>query len=299
MKNSFYTDVLLNKLVTLKKSSLLKFVSEVGSTRYYDSGKLNIYHSTVIITPDIPCVIEHYLPLIARLEKLGFRVVCFDMLGGGFSRASDKFDFSIDKSSSFIKEFLNYLDLDNVILAFSCVNGLYALNLASIDKKLVKAVLLTQTPSLEDLHKWANRTIPNFMTWPYIGQIGNFFIRKKLVDVWYDLALSKSDDNKQAFKAKSLENIKSGGCFCLSSVVQGVASTSKDKFNKSISNISQPITLIWGESDYTHRFTSPDSLKKVLPEVKLVKIEEGTHFSDISYPDVFIQELQFLINNKA
>ena len=174
--------------------------------------------SVIVMVPDGPCVIEHFDELVRILEN-DYRVLVFDMPGFGGSFPSKTYDHSIDSAVGAVMSVLDHYHLDKVILNFTCVNGYYALAFASRFPNRVKAVVLGQTPSIENMKAWVSRVIPKFLTIPAIGQVVGFFLRKKFAKLWFKIALPKGTKT-EPYAVVSERNLSAGGCNCLASVVQ-------------------------------------------------------------------------------
>src|SRR5258707_2393635 len=84
---------------------------------------------SLVLTPDGPCVIEHYDGLIRSFAER-FRVVCFDMPGLGFSFPSRGYAFGVAETADAIVALLDALSIPKASFAFTCANGCFAMNLA-------------------------------------------------------------------------------------------------------------------------------------------------------------------------
>src|SRR3989337_2871560 len=72
--------------------STMRYVqTNAGQLRVIDTGGSK---PALVLTPDGPCVIEHYDALIQSFFEQ-FRVICFDMPGVGFSFPSYDYRFGI------------------------------------------------------------------------------------------------------------------------------------------------------------------------------------------------------------
>jgi hypothetical protein len=94
---------------------------------------------------------------------------------------------------------------------------------------------------------------------PLIGQLTNAILAKKLVDVRYKYSLPKNHESKHEYSHTAKTSITNGGCFCLSSLVQGLKKDRKSKLNL----IGIPTSLVWGSMDFTHRKTNKYYIKNI------------------------------------
>jgi pimeloyl-ACP methyl ester carboxylesterase len=239
----------------------------------------------VVIVPDGPNVIEHYAALIAHLSS-ELRVVCFDMPGFGFSLPRSDYTHSLDQGVSALCGALDALDVSSATLAFSCVNGLYALRAVRVAPTRVRSLFLSQTPSLRDMLAWSRRVVPAPLHLPLIGQTAVWLSRKKLAMRWYDMALPRSTD-REPFRATARAALSAGAAFSLAGVVQGLAAAPPAL----VENVSVPCTVLWGMQDRTHRKTDPESLRGCVPNARFIRREELGHFPDLEDPARFAQLL--------
>lgn len=253
-----------------------------------DYGKLRVYDSlgqkpVIINVPDGPNVIEHHESLVAKLSK-NFRVICFELPGFGFSYPTLKHDYSLDKSAKVILNLMDILKVKRAALSFSCSNGFYAIKAAQISPERFSHLFLAQTPSLRAMKKWTDDTIPKILTLPIIGQLTNALLEKKFASAWYQAALPKGTD-KTDFQNKALNSLKSGGCFCLSSLVQGLV---RD-MNASLIQVKIPSTQIWGKKDFSHRKTDGNSILEHLPNCETIAFENCGHFPELENTDDYVK----------
>ncbi len=84
--------------------------------------------------------------------------------------------------------------------------------------------------------------------------------------------------NKQdCIEEIAVHSLDNHGCFCLSSLVQGL---SKDlKMKLLASNV--PSTLIWGSKDVSHKKTDCNSINEHLLNCKIVEFKDCGHFPEL------------------
>lgn len=254
--------------------------TDFGVLRVLDSGGTK---PIIISTPDGPNVIEHHAALNAQLSE-DYRVICFELPGFGFSYPNSRYDYSISKGAELIIDLMDLLKIRKAALAFSCCNGLYAAKATELFPERVSHLFLIQTPSLEGMNAWANSTIPKLLKYPVLGQLVNAFSEKKLANVWYKQSLPRGTDLKE-YQAVAVNTIKDGGCFCLSSLVQGLSKSLNSELN--VNDV--PSTLMWGKLDYTHRKTSSTSILEHIPNCEIEEFENCAHFPDLEDTSRFIK----------
>ncbi len=230
----------------------------------------------VVLTPDGPSVIEHYLELMSSLRK-EFRVVCFDMPGFGFSFPSLTHGFGIVQTADMIAQLLDTLAIPRCALAFSCANGFFALSFAKRHPQRVMRLLLAQTPSLAAMSRWTDRVVPKPLRVPFVGQMLMATQRKKLASGWFDAALPRDNAMKPFFKQHAHHAVTEGGCFCLASLVQGLA-PAKDA---DLQGIDCPVLLIHGNRDPSHKYTDFQSIHDIVPQASIVTYSGCGHLPDL------------------
>jgi pimeloyl-ACP methyl ester carboxylesterase len=258
----------------------------VGPVQLYDSGGDK---PCVLLSPDGPNVIAHYAPLIAHLQA-HCRVVCFDMPGFGFSLPQADYTHSLDQGAQAIIGVLDSLGIAQAALAMSCANGFYALRAAQRAPERISQLVLSQTPSLQAMHAWVDRTIPKPLRIPVVGQLAAWLFRHKAARSWYRIALPKAAqprDTPHTFALTAARALDHGGCFCLASVVQGLGREMHD----ALQGVDTPCTLVWGTLDRSHRHTSAQSLRSCVPHARIVQFDDCGHFPDIEQAERFAQLL--------
>lgn len=259
-----------------------QLTTSLATVQLYDSGTAK---PCVVIVPDGPNVIANYEELISLLKDR-FRVVCFDMPGFGYSIPSPKYDHSLDQGAATVIAVMDELKISSATLAFSCANGFYAIRVAQLAPNRVSRLLLSQTPSLAAMHTWSKRVVPHVLHVPVLGQAVAWVTRRRAASSWYRFALPKSSDSN-AFKRPAMHALAYGGCFCLASVVQGLA---REDVN-SLGGISTPCTILWGPLDRSHGLTDPNSLLELVPHAEIIHFENCGHFPDIEQPERFAKVL--------
>lgn len=253
-----------------------------------DFGKIRMYvkgngEKTIINAPDGPNVIEHQLPLLERLST-NFKVVCFEFPGLGLSYPSRKFDYSFDHGAKLLLQVIEKLGLDTCSALFSCSNGFYALRAAEIAPNKFEHLFISQTPSIKSMQEWSKINIPKVLTYPIIGQVANEVLNQKMADVWYKLALPKKSELRSGFHERASNSLKNGGCYCLSSLVQGISKHFDQEIKSEV-----PSTLVYGGIDYTHRNTDFNTFKIHSANAKLIEFEKCGHFPELEKTEEYAQ----------
>jgi pimeloyl-ACP methyl ester carboxylesterase len=204
------------------------------------------------------------------------------MPGFGYSLPQPSYGHSLDQGARAVLGVLDGLGIKKATLAFSCANGFYALRAAQLAPGRITNLVLSQTPSLTAMHAWTSRVIPWPLRIPVVGQISAWLFRGKAAHAWYGMALPRTTAPKP-FQEKALDALSGGACFCLASVVQGLA---RERIG-SLSGVATPCAMIWGAKDRSHKYTDPMSLHECVPKAEIVHFEDCGHFPDIEQPERF------------
>ena len=256
-----------------------QMITPVGPVRVFDSGNSAGDHAPcVLFVPDGPNVIEHYAELFPQLTA-HLRVICFDMPGFGFSLPHASYTHALDQGAAAILAVLDQLKILQACLAFSCANGFYALRVARIAPHRITGLILSQTPAFSAMIPWTKRMVPWPLRVPVLGQILMWLTRQQTAHHWYKVALPRNTDST-AFQATARTSLASGGCFCLASVVQGLAREPLD----AVDGMHRPCTMIWGERDHSHKYTHPTSLLQSVPQAEIIHFADCGHFPDLEQP---------------
>lgn len=250
----------------------------VGRIRLRDTGGAG---PVVLMTPDGPNVIEHHAEVIALLAPHA-RVVCFDMPGFGFSPPGRRYDHSLERGSEAVLAVLDALEIPQATLAFSCANGYYALAAARKAPGRVRSLVLAQTPAFAAMFAWTTRNVPAPIRVPVLGQAVSRAMRRKLAHAWYGIAVPNRPERTR-FRALAREALDAGACYCLAGVVQGLARTAAD----GLYGVRQPVTLLWGGADRSHKHTRAESLLDLVPHARLRHFPACGPFPDLERPQEY------------
>jgi pimeloyl-ACP methyl ester carboxylesterase len=276
---------------SLKSDCMKLLQTQAGIVRVLDTGSRK---PPLLIVPDGPCVIEHYADLI-ELLALDFRVVCFDLPGFGFSYPALGFDFSVSQTAETVVEVMDLLEIPFAVLAFTCANGFFALHVAKHHPNRVSHLVLGQTPSFQSMRQWNDRIIPKILHVPYVGQLIVAGLTRKVSAGWYDLALPPSNEHKSQFVQHADHALKSGGCFCLASLVQGLSRTQ----DAEIREVSVPTLLIYGNKDRSHKHTDFATLLDHAPTAEIIMFQGCGHFPDLERPQEYAKHIKSFVSAAA
>lgn len=235
----------------------------------------------IVMAPDGPNVIEHHAEVIDLLAKHA-RVACFDLPGFGFSAPRAGYGHTLAQGRAAIFAVMDALGIREASLAFSCANGFYAIAAAKQAPARIRRLLLAQTPGFSAMPAWTKRNVPLPLQVPLVGQVLNRVARRKLAHAWYGIAMPDKPQRAQ-FRATAAQALAHGACFCLAGVVQGLGRTRSEE----LTGVKQPATLLWGDSDRSHKHTKAESLLELLPQAQIKHHPECGHFPDLEQPRAY------------
>jgi pimeloyl-ACP methyl ester carboxylesterase len=246
--------------------------TRAGRVRLRDTGGRG---PVIVMVPDGPNVIEHHADVIELLRPHA-RVVCFDMPGFGFSAPRASYAHTLEQGAEAVVAVLDALGIDEAALSFSCANGFYAIAAARAQPRRIRRLLLAQTPGLSAMPAWTKRNVPVPIQLPVIGQTLNRVGRGKLAHAWYGIAMNDKAQ-RDAYRATAARALDQGACFCLAGVVQGLSRATAD----ALAGAKQPVTLLWGDSDRSHKHTRAESLHELLPQAQIRHLPDCGHFPEL------------------
>ncbi|MBP2217023.1 pimeloyl-ACP methyl ester carboxylesterase [Arthrobacter sp. CAN_C5] len=265
----------------------IRFVpTDAGLVRVRDSGGTG---PVLLLVCDPPNVIEHYDAVVELLAPT-HRVVCGELPGFGFSRPSRGFGFTLPEYESVTEQLLENLNLTRVTLAFPCVWGYVALRVAARRADLVEGLVLAQIPEWSQEVAWARRIdSTGIIRTPLIGQVLMAVVPSWVADRWYQTALPPGQSS-EPFVEPVTTALRSGAVFCLASLTQAWFARPAPV----LPVVTQPVRLLWGRADRSHRRSDPESLLPYLPHGRVVAYEGAGHFPELEHPDRLRQALTAL-----
>lgn len=250
-----------------------------GTLRILDTGKHPHKHApAVLMVPDGPNVIEHHQAVIETLMPHA-RIICFDMPGFGFSRPSFHYAYTPQQGAETVLAVMDALTVSEASLFFSCANGYYAISVAKLAPHRIRRLLLCQTPGLQAMRAWTRRNVPTAIRTPVLGQVLMRAQRRKFAHTWYGIAMPDKPQRAE-FRAVADHALTGGGCFCLAGIVQGLSNMQEGE----LSGVKTPATLLWGDSDRSHKHTRAESLLELLPQADVRHLSGCGHFPDLEQP---------------
>ena len=272
-------DSVLSRVSSAAAPAGSRFVdAKVGRIRVSDTGGQG---PVIVMTPDGPNVIEHHAGLVALLAREA-RVVCFEMPGFGFSAPRAGYGHTLEQGSDAVLAVMDALEIKEATLAFSCVNGFYAIAAAKKAPRRIRRLLFAQTPGYSVMPAWTALNVPWAIQTPVVGQIVNRLARRKLAHAWYGIAMNDKPQ-RDACRRIAATAFDGGACYCLAGVVQGLL----DAPTRELEGVKQPAMLLWGDSDRSHKHARAETLLELLPQARIRHLPDCGHFPELEQPHTY------------
>jgi pimeloyl-ACP methyl ester carboxylesterase len=173
---------------------------------------------------------------------------------------------------------------------FPCAWSYVAFLLATEHSSLVDRLVVSQCPHWDEEQAWSRRVgiSSGLIGTPVVGQLYLAMASQRVSDMWYNNALPPEKPTK-GFADPARKVLSSGGIFCLASLTQTWFQAKNPSFK-----VTQPVVVMWGGSDRTHRRSNPNSVLEYLMSGKIVAFPEAGHFPELEDPE----RLKILLANE-
>lgn len=234
------------------------------------------------MVPDPPNVIEHYDAVFSRLAGAGPCAVA-EAPAFGFSSPRGRFGFSVRDMARTLVELLEALGFHDATLSLACVGSFGALRAAAARPDLVGRLVLSQVASHRQMIDWVRREdVCGIIQTPVLGQLalaaGGRFVARR----WYGAALPERVD-PGPWAAPALAALHGGAGFPLASAFQVFA-----RDESPLPPVRQPVTVLFGTADPTHRETDHGSARLLAERVEVVCCPRSGHFPDLEDAELWL-----------
>lgn len=233
---------------------------------------------TLVFAADPPMSLENYDGLIEAFSPY-FRVIVFELPAMGFSAVSSDYRFDFYQTNDDVARFLADVAGEGAILAFSCVAGLCAVDLACRRPELVSRLALIQTTDVAGFAVWKARRDPQgILAKPIIGQLAMKQMAPKRMPAWYRLSVGRKEmiDALVACACRSFEH---GAMWSLASAYQVYMDPSIR-----LGRPKQPALAFWGQADRSHPAEHVDSPKRLADHVDMIVYPDLGHTPELEDP---------------
>lgn len=182
---------------------------------------------------------------------------------------------NVKNLAKFLHDFIEFKQLDNVVLLGNSLGGHIALYYIKKYPKDVAALVLTGSSGLYE----------NSMGDSYPKRGDKEFVRKKTQDVFYDKNIATDELVDQVFKMVNDRTI-------LIKTLAIAKSAIRHNMAKDLPNMQQPTCLIWGKQDTVTPPEVAEDFHKFLPNSDLFWIDKCGHAPMMENADEFNKILQ-------
>ena len=252
--------------------------------------RLGTSDETIVVVPDPPNLIEHHQPVVDRLAP-DFRVICLELPGFGFSHPGPGFGYTIDEQASALAKVLDHLGVRNATLEMACLGAFVGMRLAERRPDILRRLILLQVPSYHEARLWSRRAdLCGIIATPWLGQVFMELADTLVVRHWYHAALPQGHNEAtcQRHARLALEGFRRGGCFCLASAYQALQRGA----DYPTCRLGQETVVLWGSADQTHRHTDKQSIRRQIPQARVVEFEDCGHFPSLEATDRYLSIVQ-------
>jgi pimeloyl-ACP methyl ester carboxylesterase len=220
---------------------------------------------------------ERWLPVVSGLSR-SFRVIVPDIIGFGYS---DKpaVEYTIDFFLTFLRGFLDNLDIWKASIVGSSFGGLLAIEFAIMLSKRVNKLVLAAPAGIM---RSSTHVLDQYIMAALYPTRENAL--KAFMDMAYDPGIVTEDTVRDFVNRMRLPNAK----YAFMSTLLGI----RDSLNLSdrLSRISMPTLFIWGKNDTMIPLEHSKDYKEV-PRGEIVIINDCGHTPYVEKPAEFNQVL--------
>jgi len=177
---------------------------------------------------------------------------------------------NVKNLASFLKEFIEFKELNNAILLGNSLGGHIGLYFTKHYQEKVRALVLTGSSGLYE----------NAMGGSFPKRGDREYVRKKTQDVFYDPAIATEELIDDVFRITNDRN----------SVLKTLAiakSAIRHNMAKDLPHMTQPTCLIWGKQDNVTPPEVANDFHKLLPDSDLFWIDKCGHAAMMETPEQF------------
>jgi len=276
-----------------RSRSDIRFADADGVTfRYRQAGK----GQPIFFAADPPMTLEGYDRLLEVYSR-DFQVFVFELPGMGFSVPGFWQDFRFFQANDSIAALIASLTSEPAILAFSCVSGLGALDIAGRHPARVSHLIQIQTPNWNEAIRWKKMRDPkNVLAKPFLGQIAMRKLARSRAPLWLDLAVG----NKEClpgFCACATEALDHGASWAMATAFQSYLPEKEPP----LARVVQPALAIWGNNDGSHRSTDRQSSLWLCdhPASRIVQHDDLGHFPELENVTLIHGEIVRFVGENA
>jgi pimeloyl-ACP methyl ester carboxylesterase len=177
---------------------------------------------------------------------------------------------NVKSYASYVKDFLDFKKLENVILLGNSLGGHIGLYFSKMHPEYVKALVITGSSGLYESAMGSG--------YPKRGDYE--FIKKKAEDVFYDPKIATKEIVDEVYDTVNDRNK-------LIRTLAIAKSAIRHNMAKDLPNMKQPTCIIWGKNDSVTPPNVADEFHDLLPDSDLFWIDKCGHAAMMECPEEF------------
>ena len=181
---------------------------------------------------------------------------------------------NVKSFAKYLKEFIDFLGLENVILLGNSLGGHIGLYHTKLYSEKVKALVITGSSGLYE----------SAMGSGYTKRSDYEVIKKKAQDVFYDPAIATKEIVDEVYATVNDRNK-------LIKTLAIAKSAIRHNMAKDLPKMNTPTCIIWGKNDKVTPPEVAEEFNELLPDSDLFWIEKCGHAAMMEHPDTFNQIL--------
>ena len=181
---------------------------------------------------------------------------------------------NVKSFAKYLKEFIDFLGLDNVILLGNSLGGHIGLYHTKLYSEKVKALVITGSSGLYE----------SAMGSGYTKRSDYEVIKKKAQDVFYDPAIATKEIVDEVYATVNDRNK-------LIKTLAIAKSAIRHNMAKDLPKMNTPTCIIWGKNDKVTPPEVAEEFNELLPDSDLFWIDKCGHAAMMEHPETFNQIL--------
>lgn len=177
---------------------------------------------------------------------------------------------SVGTFAKYLKEFVDFKDLNKVILLGNSLGGHIALLTTKLYPEIVKGLVITGSSGLYE----------NAMGESYPRRGDYDFIKKKAQNVFYDPAVATKEIVDDVYQTVSDRNK-------LVKTLAIAKSAIRHNMAKDLPKMTTPTCIIWGKNDNVTPPEVAEDFHRLLPDSDLYWVDKCGHAAMMEHPDLF------------
>lgn len=216
--------------------------------------------------------------IVPEVERAGYRVVLFDLLGYGRSERPLAHDTSVDGQVRVLEDLLRHLGIDRFSLVAHDIGGAVAQLLATAHPRRVRRLMLVDTVSYDSWPSQTWRTIIRDHLHDYAAMPARDF--EEMLAGQLRMTVANPDrmsgEVLEAYLAPHRSAL--GRISFFEHQVRHYDSTPTQRVVPALARLTMPVRLLWGAQDTWQPLAYARRLAVDIPGSELIVVDNGGHF---------------------